>query len=159
MKKLFTLMAALCCMAVAFAQTPQIVTGHPDFKVKVTRCEASGKNVVLDLTFTNLSAQDVENWDLYAPAYYSSTVVYDSEGNIYDKENQIQVKVSNGEYRNRYDNLKMISDVPMKVSVMIVGVPTNVESLARVDLDVRIPFFNIDGGKAPVKIKNIPIAR
>ena len=159
MKKLFTLMAAVCCMTVAFAQAPQIVTGHPDFKVKVTRCEASGKNVVLDLTFTNLSAQDVENWYLYAPAYFSSTVVYDSEGNIYDKENQIKVKVSNGEYGNRYDNLKMISDVPMKVSVMIVGVPTNVESLARVDLDVRIPFFNIDGEKAPVKIKNIPIAR
>lgn len=159
MKKLFALMAAVCCMTVAFAQAPQIVTGHPDFKVKVTRCEASGKNVVLDLTFTNVSAQDVEKWDIYAPSYYSTTTVYDSEGNIYNQENQIQVKVSNGEYRNRYDDLKMISDVPMKVSVMIVGVPTNVESLARVDIHVNVPLFNIDGLKAPIKIKNIPIAR
>ena len=159
MKKFFTLMAAVCCMTVAFAQAPQIVTGHPDFKVKVTRCEASGKNVVLDLTFTNVSAQDVENWeigDISCCPY--KTVVYDSEGNIYTGD-AVSIKVSNGDYRNAYYNLKMISDVPMKVSLMITGVPTNVESLARVDIHVTVPLFNINGWDAPVKIKNIPIAR
>lgn len=159
MKKLFTLMAALCCMAVAFAQTPQIVTGHPDFKVKVTRCEASGKNVVLDLVFTNISAQDVERWAIWVRncCPYKS-VVYDSEGNLYTGDN-LSVKVSNGEYSYGSDYLKMISDVPMKVSLMITGVPANVESLARVDLQVDVPIFNINGWEAPLKIKNIPIAR
>lgn len=159
MKKLFTLMAAVCCMTVAFAQAPQIVTGHPDFKVKVTRCEASGKNVVLDMVFTNVSAQDVEKWEIWVRncCPYKS-VVYDSEGNIYDGDN-LSVKISNGDYRHGYDNLKMISDVPMKVSLMITGVPANVESLARVDLQVNVPLFNINGWDAPMKIKNIPIAR
>ena len=159
MKKVFTLMAALCCMAVAFAQTPQIVTGHPDFKVKVTRCEASGKNVVLDLVFTNVSAQDVESWAIYSScSNHQTTVVYDSEGKIYNcNNNAVSIKVSNGEYTWGVRDLKMISDVPMKVSVMITGVPTNVEALARVDLDVVIPIFNI--GETPVKIKNIPITR
>lgn len=160
MKKLITLMAALCCMTFVFAQTPTIVTGHPDFKVKVTRCEASGKNVVLDLVFTNVSAQDVEKWSIYNPCnYHRTTVVYDSEGNIYNCSNEsISIKVSNSEYSWGHENLKMISDVPMKVSVMITGIPANVESLARVDLEVNIPIFNIDGN-TPVKIKNIPIAR
>lgn len=159
MKKLFTLMAAVCCMTVAFAQAPQIVTGHPDFKVKVTRCEASGKNVVLDLTFTNVSAQDVEDWRICANSCFRKTVVYDSEGNIYNGDN-LTIKVSNSEYTNySYQNLKMISDVPMKVSLMITGVPANVESLARVDLEVDVPLFNIKGYEAPIKIKNIPIAR
>lgn len=159
MKKLFTLMAAVCCMTVVFAQAPQIVTGHPDFKVKVTRCEASGKNVVLDMVFTNVSAQDVEKWEIWVRncCPYKS-VVYDSEGNIYNGDN-LSVKISNGDYRHGYDNLKMISDVPMKVSLMITGVPANVESLARVDLQVNVPIFNINGYEAPMKIKNIPIAR
>lgn len=151
-------MAAVCCMTVAFAQAPQIVTGHPDFKVKVTRCEASGKNVVLDMVFTNVSAQDVENWDICITCDGKS-VVYDSEGNIYRWSDALSVKVSNGEYTYRHSNLKMISDVPMKVSLMITGVPANVESLARVDLQVNVPLFNINGYEAPIKIKNIPIAR
>ena len=85
---------------------------------------------------------------------------WNSEGNIYNcSNNSISIKVSNSEYSWGHQNLKMISDVPMKVSVMITGIPTNVESLARVDdLDVNIPIFNIDGN-TPVKIKNIPIAR
>ena len=37
MKKLFTFFAVFCCFTFAVAQTTQIVTGHPDFKVKVTR--------------------------------------------------------------------------------------------------------------------------
>lgn len=159
MKRFLTILAAFCCMSAIFAQTtPKIVTGHPDFKVKVTRCEASGKNVVLDLVFSNISAQDVEEWGIYTTRYCCPypTVVYDSEGNKYDGD-KLSIKVSNSQYSNNHQGLKMISDVPMKVSLMITGVPTNVESLARVDLDVKIPLFNI--GETPVKIKNIPIAR
>ena len=153
MKKLLVLFSALCCMAVVFAQTPTIVTGHPDFKVKVTRCAASGKVVVLDLVFTNVSATDVESWSIATNS--GESVVYDSEGNVYSG-NSLAVKVSNLNYNNYLRNLKMISDVPMKVSLQITGVPANVEALARVDLAVDIPLFNI---KSPIKIKNIPIER
>lgn len=157
MKKLLVLFSALCCLAVAFAQTPTIVTGHPDFKVKVTRCAASGKVVVLDLVFTNVSATDVENWAIGTSFNFGefSSVVYDSEGNLY-RGNSLAVKVSNLNYSERHERLKMISDVPMKVSLQITGVPANVESLARVDISVNIPLFNI---KSPIKIKNIPIER
>ena len=153
MKKLLVLFSALCCMAVVFAQTPTIVTGHPDFKVKVTRCAASGKVVVLDLVFTNVSATDVESWSIATNS--GESVVYDSEGNVYSRYS-LAVKVSNLNYNNYWGNLKMISDVPMKVSLQITGVPANVEALARVDISVNIPLFNI---KSPIKIKNIPIER
>lgn len=154
MKKITTLMLFLCSMLFAAAQT-QIVTGHPDFKVKVTRCAASGKTVVLDMVFTNVSETDVENWGINTHSN-SNTVVYDSEGDVF-KGNDLAVKVSNYDYSWFFNNLKMISDVPMKVSLQIKGVPETVESLARVDLQVTIPFFNI--GNTPVKIKNIPISR
>jgi hypothetical protein len=160
MKKLFTFFALFCCFTFAVAQTTQIVTGHPDFKVKVTRCAASGKTVVLDMVFTNVSANDVENWEICANCGWSNvrnSVVYDSEGNIY-KGNCLAVKVSNFDYSfGCVSDLKMISDVPMKVSLQIKGVPETVESLARVDLGVVIPLFNV--GSSPVKIKNIPISR
>ncbi len=157
MKKLLVLLSALCCMAVAFAQTPTIVTGHPDFKVKVTRCAASGKVVVLDLVFTNVSATDVESWSIGTSYFSLSSVVYDSEGNLYSG-NSLAVKVSNLNYGRVWENLKMISDVPMKVSLQITGVPANVEALARVDIAVDIPLFNIKP-QSPIKIKNIPIER
>ena len=155
MKKLFTFFAVFCCFTFAVAQTTQIVTGHPDFKVKVTRCAASGKTVVLDMVFTNVSANDVEDWQIWTNTGTLS-VVYDSEGNIYEG-NKLAVKVSNYDYSNGFYGTKMISDVPMKVSLQIKGVPETVESLARVDLAVRIPLFNV--GSSPVKIKNIPISR
>ena len=155
MKKLLVLFSALCWMAVVFAQTPTIVTGHPDFKVKVTRCAASGKVVVLDLVFTNVSATDVESWSIATNS--GESVVYDSEGNVYSG-NSLAVKVSNLNYNNYLRNLKMISDVPMKVSLQITGVPANVEALARVDIAVDIPLFNIKP-QSPIKIKNIPIER
>lgn len=159
MKKLLVFFSALCCMAMAFAQTPTIVTGHPDFKVKVTRCAASGKVVVLDLVFTNVSATDVENWAIGTSFNFGefSSVVYDSEGNLY-RGNSLAVKVSNLNYSERHERLKMISDVPMKVSLQITGVPANVEALARVDITVNIPLFNIKPS-SPIKIKNIPIER
>ena len=155
MKKLFTFLTTLCCIAFATAQTTQIVTGHPDFKVKVTRCAASGKTVILDMVFTNVSATDVESWSIMTNQG-SNSVVYDSEGNVYEGYS-LAVKVSNYDYTWIFNNLKMISEVPMKVSLQIKGVPETVESLARVDLGVKIPFFNI--GATPVKIKNIPISR
>lgn len=160
MKKITTLMLFLCSVLFAAAQT-QIVTGHPDFKVKVTRCAASGKTVVLDMVFTNVSETDVEDWGIALNGnsirlWNKVSTVYDSEGNIY-KGNALAIKVSNYDYREWFNGLKMISDVPMKVSLQIKGVPETVESLARVDLVVNIPLFNIGG--TPVKIKNIPISR
>ena len=153
MKKISVLMLFLCSALFSVAQT-QIVTGHPDFKVKVTRCAVSGKTVVLDMVFTNVSETDVEDWSIRT--LYCNTVIYDSEGNVYN-DNNLAVKVSNFDYSTYFSNLKMISDVPMKVSLQIKGVPETVESLARVDLQVTIPSFNI--GNTPVKIKNIPISR
>jgi len=161
MRKVFILMFFLCSVLFAAAQI-QIVTGHPDFKVKVTRCAASGKTVVLDMVFTNVSETDVEDWGIYLNKGFTGrydtkgSEVYDSEGNWYGG-NSIAIKVSNSDFSNYQSGWKMISDVPMKVSLQIKGVPESVESIARVDLSVIIPLFNIIS--TPVKIKNIPITR
>lgn len=159
MKKISFLMFFLCSVLLVTAQT-KIITGHPDFQVKVTRCVATGTTVILDMLFTNVSETDVEEWGIYSGFYGDFTTVYDSEGNSYDnyKGNYLSFKVGNSNYTNAFRNQKMLSDVPVKVSLKIMGVPETVESLTRVDLVMYIPAFDI-GGKTPVKIKNIPISR
>jgi hypothetical protein len=72
MKKfLFAMMALL---AITFqglqAQAPlKIVTNHPDFKINVKRCAASGKTVIIDLILTNEGATDVEKIEGYGGCY------------------------------------------------------------------------------------------
>lgn len=68
----------------------KIVTNHPDFKIKVKRCAASGKTVVIDLILSNVGATDVENIEGFGGIYYGSprgTEAYDDEGNIYQERN------------------------------------------------------------------------
>ena len=71
----------------------KIVTGHPDLKVKVNRCEASGNIVIIDLTFTNLNEKDGEGNT--GPTMYNGKtyepLAFDNQGNKFS----IKFKVSN----------------------------------------------------------------
>lgn len=93
MKKILLMMMAMFIATGIYAQEEKpikIITNHPDFKVKVKRCAASNKTVVIDLIFNNVSSSDVK-----MRAYGgSSSVAYDDEGNMY-KDGNLQVSIAN----------------------------------------------------------------
>ena len=135
----------------------KIVTNHPDFTIKIKRCAASGKTVVLDLIFTNEGANDIENVLVMGSSL--GTEAYDDEGNIY-QEDKIKVKVAN---RPEYDHghagyFNIPTGVPMKVSICIENVPQSAESIARLKLIVDCATWGLNNEK-PVRISNIPITR
>ena len=160
MKKfLFAMMALL---AITFqglqAQAPlKIVTNHPDFKINVKRCAASGKTVIIDLILTNEGATDVEKIEGAGGCYY--TEAYDNDGNIYQGD-AIKVRVAN---RQEYTcsgcgEFKIPVDVPMRFSICIENVPVSTESIARLSLRFECEKWGLNRDKL-VKISNIPISR
>lgn len=160
MKKfLFTMMALL---AITFqglqAQAPlKIVTNHPDFKINVKRCAASGKTVIIDLILTNEGATDVEKIE-GAGGFYGSEA-YDNEGNIY-QNSALKVRVAN---RQNYTDtgsgdFKIPVGVPMRYSICIENVPISAESIARLSLHFECEKWGLNRDKL-VKISNIPISR
>lgn len=169
MKKiLLTLMAifAFGLQNVCAQDAPlKIVTNNPDFTIKVKRCAASGKTVVLDLILNNIGTNDVDVYRI-AGGYYSSIIgykenseAYDDEGNMYQGRN-FKVKIANRpEYS--YEETGKFSipvGVPMRLSIQIDGVPQSAESIARLKLIVTCSAWGLDCEK-PVRISNIPIAR
>ena len=143
----------------------KIVTNNPDFTIKVKRCAASGKTVILDLILNNVGTNDVEVQRISAGrysgilGYEENSEAYDDEGNIYQLTN-LKVKVANRpEYRDDdTGSFSIPAGVPMRLSIQIDGVPQSAESIARLKLIVRCKAWGLNAEK-PVRISNIPIAR
>ena len=146
----------------------KIVTNHPDFNVKVKRCAASGKTVIIDLIFTNEGANDVSKVSVNGGngrnyTQWGPSEAYDDEGNIY---HNISVRVANYQNYTYYETpeIKIPVGVPMKCSVKIEGVDAAAQSIARMELFVNCPEWaighlgNSETAK-PVKFSNIPIKR
>lgn len=160
MKKFLFLMMTL--FAITFqglqAQAPlKIVTNHPDFKIKVKRCAASGKTVIIDLILTNEGATDVEWIKGWGGGWASEA--YDNDGNIYQHD-AIKVRVAN---RANYESghtgdFKIPVGVPMRYSICIENVPISTESIARLSLLFECEKWGLNSDKL-VKISNIPISR
>ena len=146
----------------------KIVTNHPDFNIKVKRCAASGKTVIIDLIFTNEGANDVSGVSVNGGngrnyTQWGPSEAYDDEGNIY---RNISVRVAN--YQNyTFDEtptIKIPVGVPMKCSVKIEGVDVSAQAIARMELFVNckewaIGHLGSDATAKPVKFSNIPITR
>ena len=133
----------------------KIVTNHPDFQIKVKRCAASGKTVIIDLLLINEGTNDVEN--LWIGGGHNGSEAYDDEGNIYDKD--LKVKVANRtQYEYTMGNFNIPTGVPMKLSICIEGVSQSAESIARLKLNISCQNWGLTSNK-PVKINNIPISR
>ena len=156
MKKIIMILMAIFAFGLqkTYAQDGiKIVTGHPDFKLKVTRCAASGKNVVLDMVVTNLSDNDIERFKVHGSEY--ATKVYDDQGNIYEED--INVKIANKQYTTDAYEIKLVAGVPTKYSLMIANVSPQAETLVLVEPDIWVPEWKIDLNT--VKIRNVPITR
>lgn len=160
MKKVLLLLVAMFVFGsqnISAQDGIKIVTNHPDFKIKVKRCAASGKTVILDLVLNNVGVNDVEK--VWVAGGSQSSEAYDDEGNIYQGD-ALTVKVANKQnYISNYtDDFNIPTGVPIKLSVCIEGVPQSVESIARLKLIFVNSAWSLDRDK-PVRINNIPISR
>ena len=125
MKKIIMFLMAIFALGlqnVSAQDAPlKIVTNHPDFNIKVKRCAASGKTVVLDLILNNEGTNDVKIDGV--STYYSEA--YDNEGNIYQDAN-LRVKVANREeYKSNSGRFMIPTGVPMILSLQINNVSTS----------------------------------
>lgn len=158
MKKFLFIMMAIFAFGLQNASAQdaplKIITNHPDFQIKIKRCAASGKTVILDLILNNLGVNDIEDIEVHG----SKSEVYDNEGNIY-QGNNIKVKVANRpNYNWTTGTFNIPTGVPMRLSISIEGVPQAAESIARLKLIVLCDKWGLNGDK-PVRFMNIPITR
>lgn len=135
----------------------KIITNHPDFKIKVKRCAASGKTVVLDLILTNEGVNDIENIEISGGIY--GTEAYDDDGNIYQQD-AIKVKVAN---RKEYSGggtgtFNIPTGVPIRLSLQFSDVSNAAQSIARLKINANCKAWGLNHDK-PIKINNIPISR
>ena len=158
MKKILLILMAMFAFGLQNASAQdgiKIVTNHPDFDIKVKRCVASGKTVIIDLILNNEGTNDVTVSSVIAGNY---SVAYDDEGNIYQKGN-LCVKVAN---RNQYtaytDEFMIPTGVPMKTSIQINNVSPSAENIARLSLCILCSAWGLNEHKL-VKFSNIPITR
>ena len=133
----------------------RIITNHPDFKIKVLRCEASGSTCVIDMIIGNAGSQDVIIEHFYGGNYGS--IAYDDEANQYDRKN-ILVAIGNSQLTNSHYMTNLPAGISLKARIQIEGVPASVRMFRRIDLIVVCNQWNINSEK-PVKLFNVPISR
>ena len=159
MKKILLIMMAIFAFGLQNANAQdgiKIVTNHPDFKIKVNRCVASGNTVIIDLSFINQGSNDIDEVNVFGGQGKSEAI--DSDGNTY-VGNNIKVKLSKeNDYHNYLCPLSMPTDVPMKVSVKLDNVSKTAEAIARLKLIVKCRPWGLNDDK-PIRISNIPISR
>ena len=170
MKKiLLTLMAifAFGLQNVCAQDAPlKIVTNHPDLSIKVKRCAASGKTLVIDLIASNTGSDDVNEFFIH-PAY---CVAYDDEGNIYDGNshaigakiaNQQQYTYQNNAFADTTIKTKLLPGVPCKISLILNNFSIESSSIALLQVGIMCRQLNLDGYKEEqrVKLRNIPVTR
>lgn len=131
----------------------KIVNVHPDLKVRVTRCVASGRTLTIDLMFTNASTEDI---DIFVSGGYYDSSAYDTNGNMYTNA-ALEVKDASDTRYNSYKKRPLIAGVPTKISVEIRGVPATAEAIAVLNLMIRSQVLGISS--KGLQIRNIPISR
>lgn len=129
----------------------RIVTNSPYLKVSVTKCEANGKTVILEMKMTNTSGNDADGVRIFC----ENIKVHDDQGNVYGAT----IKVANGQFTNWYAQNDYLADVPVKVAIKIENVSTISESLARVTLAFENHGILGLNKETPVTLRNIPITR
>lgn len=121
----------------------KIESVHPDLKVRVTRCVAAQKMVMVTMEITDMADQDVR---LEFSPWWCSAI--DDAGNEHEAH-----LYSQGEEQRFYN---LVSDVKKKVEIRINDVPTSVESIARIVLPIDGSSFFPKGN---IIIRNVPIDR
>ena len=144
----------------------KIVTNHPDLNLKVKRCAASGKTVIIDLVATNVGTED--KGDFYIMP--TNCIAYDDDGNVYEGyEGYIGVKVANQqEYAFvtissfvESKRTKLLPNIPCKISISIKDFSLEASSIGLLEIGAECKSLNLFGGQEDqrIKVRNIPITR
>lgn len=144
MKKLLSIISALLVFAAAaFAQTT-VTTPSQNLKLQYKGARVVGNDIELTVVITNLSsAETVVN--LVGGTYQNGaagSIVYDSEGNIYEQGN-VLVSVGNKSYTEQYSAGSFPSKVPVKCHVRVRNVASEASHFAKVKLCVLCPQLDI----------------
>jgi hypothetical protein len=160
MKKIFLALMAIFVYGlqdVSAQDAPmKIVTNHPDFKIKIERCVASGNTVVLDMLFINQGVEDVDVCVL-THLEGANCEAYDNEGNSYYDSIFAYVKDKTNQYGNTYP-FSLLPEIPMKVRMTIENFSETAESIARFKIRVDCNKWKL-GKLKLVELRNIPITR
>lgn len=128
----------------------RLVTNHPDFKIKVLRCEVSGQTCVIDLLLENIGSTDVDI------KRGRKLIAYDDEANEYTN-----IKMAIGdlnEWLYPFGGRTLLSEVPIKARIQIEGVKEAAKMFRRLDWGVECSTWGLERDKF-VKFQNLPITR
>lgn len=164
MKKILLILVAVFAFGIQIVNAQdaplKIVTGHPDFKIQIKRCAASGSTVVIDMVLSNIGAKDIDEITLYGSPAWGRGEAYDDEGNIYSEGNgkKISLQLTNiKEYRSWIGPFRLLADVPMRLNVRIEDFSTSAERIALLKLGVECRQWGLENKS--IMIRNIPITR
>ncbi len=132
-----------------------ITTHHPDFKIKIKRCDVSGKTAVIDMIWENIG--DI---DAIIDLYYYRIDLYDDEGNKYSNTD---ISCSIGNKNLTWENIRetLYSGVPVKVRIQVENVDRAATMFTRCNIGVICDEWNLDPmyNKKYVVLSNVPISR
>lgn len=131
----------------------KLVTNHPDFKIKVRRCEASGKTCVIDLIIENVGSTDVTMLVSYHSSYM---IAYDDEANQYTN---MKLSLGSTEWINSGGSYRtLMAGIPVKARIQIEGVAESATMFRRLDWKMQCEAWGLNLSK-PIKFINLPISR
>ena len=130
----------------------RIITNHPDFKIKIKRCEASGKTCVIDLIIENIGYEDVI---IETRSGSECFIGYDDEMTEYTN---IKISIGNSDWLGYWKKRQLMANIPMKARLQIEGVPAAATMFKRIDWTIFCDAWNLSREKK-VKFLNIPITR
>ena len=170
MKKILLILVAMFAFGVQNVNAQdaplKIVTNHPDFDIKVKRCAASGKTLIIDLVATNVGTEVIDDFYIMP----TNCIAYDDDGNVYEGgDGYVGVKVAN---QPQYafvtitnfvetKHTKLLPNIPCKISVSLKGFAVEATSVGLLELGAECKAFNLDSykGEQRIKIHNIPVSR
>ena len=127
----------------------KIITNHPDFKVRIQRCEVSGRTCVIDLIMENVGYQDVKL--MY---WTNGSSVYDDEGNQYAAP-----RVLIGQADVYYGYTSLLANVPVKARITIEGVAEFATMFRRIDIRLHCEQWGLGYNNKKLVLMNVPITR
>lgn len=130
----------------------KISTGYPDLKVKVKRSIASERTLIVDLTFENVSPDDVSDFRLMG--FMQGATAIDDDANDYSKN--VYVALSNGAFTHwDSDPSNLFSETPIKGRIKLEGLSPRATMIRA----LKIPYRANGWGNRTITIKNLPISR
>lgn len=125
----------------------QIVSPHPDLDVKVTRCIASGKTVIIDFTLTNYAQDAHIDYGIIA-----QSSLFDESGNQY-RNQEVAGGGPNWSRTTLYP-----TDIPVKCRMWVENVPNEITLFKRINIVGYCDKLNMDDNHF-IQIYNLPITR